>query len=104
VELVDKDRYNSFKGATPALNKNGGTLNHSDEVEEQESRIDKLNSLRVPPAEEELVKDAAPIKDASVPALENSGTLKGCGHGYQGGKGCYLCDSEHPYRKKEDHS
>jgi hypothetical protein len=21
-----------------------------------------------------------------------------CGHGYPGGKGCYLCDPRHPYR------
>jgi hypothetical protein len=24
-----------------------------------------------------------------------------CGHGYPRGKGCYLCDPHHPYRKKE---
>lgn len=28
----------------------------------------------------------------------NLGTLKECAHGYQGGKGCYLCDPSHPYR------
>ncbi len=24
-----------------------------------------------------------------------------CSHGYPGGKGCYLCDPDHPYREKE---
>jgi hypothetical protein len=28
----------------------------------------------------------------------NLGTLEECDHGYQGGKGCYLCDPSHPYR------
>jgi hypothetical protein len=33
-------------------------------------------------------------------SLPEGGYLKECGHGYQGGKGCYLCDLNHPYRKK----
>ena len=28
----------------------------------------------------------------------NLGTLEECAHGYLGGKGCYLCDLNHPYR------
>jgi hypothetical protein len=68
----------------------------------------------MPPAEEEPIKDAKTIKDARVPTLEtggtlnqsgsksiknaNRGSLKECGHGYPGGKDCYVCDSDHPYR------
>jgi hypothetical protein len=33
--------------------------------------------------------------------LAEDDPLEGCNHGYPGGKGCYLCDSGHPYRKKE---
>ena len=31
-----------------------------------------------------------------------AGTLERCGHGYEGGKGCYLCDPDHPYRNKQE--
>src|SRR5215217_7378050 len=56
-----------------------------------------------------------PIKDAKVPTVGEGGTLnygggetikdakagnlKECAHGYLGGKGCYLCDSDQLYRK-----
>ena len=68
----------------------------------------------MPTTREEPIKDAKTIKDARVPTLErggtlnqdggetiksaNRGSLKECGHGYPGGKDCYLCDSDHPYR------
>lgn len=58
-----------------------------------------------------------PIKDARLPTVgevgildgseaesigdANSGSLKGCGHGYPGGKGCYVCDPDHPCRRTE---
>lgn len=29
-------------------------------------------------------------------------TAEDCIHGYPGGKGCYSCDPDHPYRKKEE--
>src|SRR5829696_2061008 len=56
-----------------------------------------------------------PIKDARVPKVgeggtlnedgdeamkdAKAGTLKESAHGYPDGKGCYLCASDHPYRK-----
>jgi hypothetical protein len=33
-------------------------------------------------------------------ASEDSEPL--CNHEYPGGKGCYLCDPNHPYRLKEE--
>ncbi len=37
---------------------------------------------------------AETIKDA------NDGNLKKCIHNHPGGKGCYLCDPDHPHRLK----
>jgi hypothetical protein len=122
VDLAEDDKgcHEPIKDANPPLNKNGGILNHREAAEEEESRIDRPNSLRMPTTEEEPIKDATLIKDARLPALESSGSLNHgeletikaaslenrgilnkCGHGYQGGKGCYLCDPDHPNRKKE---
>jgi len=119
VDLVEEDKrcHELIKDAKSALNKDGGILNHSEGVEGTEYPISKPDSLRMPPAEEEPIKDAKVIKDARVSTLENGGTLnqsgsksikyaslgnlEECTHGYLGGKGCYLCDPDHPYRKEE---
>src|SRR5215217_4277687 len=120
VDLVDgdiKDASLPIKDATKPLNKDGGILNQTVGSEEAESCIDKPSSLRMPHTDNVSIKDATTIKDARVPGLENSGTLnqietqplknansgtlKECGHGFLGGKGCYLCDPNHPYRNKE---
>jgi hypothetical protein len=105
-----------IKDANPALKQNVGILNHREGIEEEELPIDKPNSLRMPTTEDNPIKDANSIKDARVPTVgevgtlkrdeseavkaANGGSLKECGHGYPGGKGCYLCDPDHPYRKK----
>lgn len=103
VELVEDDKgcHDPFKDAKPALNKDGGILNHGEGAEGEESCINKPDSLRMPTAEAKVIKDASLIKDARVPTVEEAGTLKECIHGLSGGKGCYLCDSNHPYRLKE---
>ena len=117
VDLVEgeiKDATHQIKGAKGCQDKGVGTLNHREGVEEAENTIDKPNPLRVPTADEDTIKDANSVKDARVPTLENGGShnqadaqtikdanggnLKECGHGYEGGKGCYLCDPEHPCR------
>ena len=98
ADLADKDCHDSVKAATSALNTNGGSLNHSDKVEERESPIDKPDSLRLPPTEKDTDLECQPFKAATVPTVEEVGTLKECIHGYPGGKGCYLCDLNHPYR------
>jgi hypothetical protein len=112
VDLVD----DGVKDATRPLN-NGGILNHTEGAREEESRISKPNSLRMPRVEEGPIKEATTIKDARVPTLGNGGnlnretikvanpngdgTLKQCIHSYDGGVGCFLCDPGHPYRLKE---
>ena len=47
------------------------------------------------------------LKASSQPATENAtervhtdGDLPECGHGYVGGKGCFLHDPDHPYRRE----
>jgi hypothetical protein len=120
VDLVDddiKDAREPIKDATSPLNENGGILNHGGNAEKEESRIDKPDSLRMPTTGEVLIKDANPIKDARVPTLEdggslnrgeaetikdaNDGNLKKCIHNHPGGKGCYVCDPDHPHRVKD---
>jgi hypothetical protein len=109
VELVDE-----IKDAKGCQEQNSGILNHSEGNDEAKFRIGKPNTLRLPTDEMTPVKDADSIKDARLPTLENGGTLdrseaapikdakvgilKECGHGYPGGKACYLCDPDHPYR------
>jgi putative DNA primase/helicase len=101
ASLADADRHDAVKGATSAQNDNGGSLNHSGGIEVEESRIPKPYSLRLPSSGEGTDLDCQLIKAASVPTLEEVGTLKECVHGYAGGKECYVCDPNHPYRLKE---
>ena len=121
LPLFDLDEVKAatepIKDANLALKQNVGILNHSGGVDEEESSIHKPNSLRMPTNGEEPFKDANSIKDARVPTVgavgnlnqgsgknikdATVGILKECGHGYPGGKGCYLCDTNHPYREKK---
>ena len=119
VDLVDdiKDARAPIKDAKGCQEKDGGILNPGEGVEEAETPIGKPDSLRMPTTEEEPIKDANPIKDARLPNLEdggilnqgeaetikdaNGGNLKKCIHGHPGGKGCYLCDPDHPYRREK---
>jgi hypothetical protein len=107
----------SIKDAKGRQDNNGGILNHTEGDEKAEPHIDKPSSLRMPTVEDELIKGANLTKDARVPSLENSGTLnrdptqpiknangdslKECIHGLLGGKNCYLCDPDHPYRQRK---
>jgi hypothetical protein len=118
VDLVENDKggHQAVKDVKSALNSGGGILNHKEDEEEREFRVDREGSSRMPPAGNDPVKDARSVKDARVPALEKSGdlnhggvaatkdadrgNLKECGHGFPNGKGCYLCDPDHPYRKE----
>ncbi|WP_314964538.1 hypothetical protein, partial [Bradyrhizobium cosmicum] len=45
--------------------------------------------------------DKPDVQDGQRSSLPEGGHLEECGHGYQGGKGCYLCDPNHTYRLKE---
>jgi RecA-family ATPase len=118
VDLVDasiKAATELIKDANPATNKDVGILNHGEGIEEAENLIDKPNSLRMPTTEEQPIKNANSIKDANVPTVGDGGILNRnepqtikdatigilneCIHGLSGGKGCYLCDPDHPYRE-----
>jgi hypothetical protein len=114
VDLVDGD----IKDAKGCQDDNGGILNHAEDSEKAESRIDKPGSLRMPHTNNGMIKDATSIKDARMPGMENGGTLnhdeseaikgatvgilKECMHALPGGKNCYLCDPNHPYRQSEN--
>ena len=104
VELVEDEKgcQDPIKDAKSALNKDGGILNRTEGGEEEQFRINKPDSLRMPTAEDKAIKDANSIKVARVPTVEEVGTLKECIHGYAGGKGCYVCDLNHPYRLKKE--
>jgi hypothetical protein len=93
VELVEGDKgcHHPIKDARVSSNTAGGIHNQREDVEVEESRINKPHPLRMPTAEDK------PIKDARVATVEETGTLKECIHGYPSGAGCYLCDPGHPY-------
>jgi len=117
VDLVEDDKggHELIKDAKVALNTDGGILNHSEGVEGAECPIVMPNSLSMPTHRKETIKAANVIKDARVSTVgegstlnedggeaikdASAGTLKECAHGYLDSKGCYLCDSDHPYRK-----
>jgi hypothetical protein len=115
VDLVDsdiKDAAVSIKDAKGCQVNNGGILNHTEGGEETESRIDKPSSLRMPTAEEELIKDprVPTVEEVGILNHDESdvskdatvGILSECIHGLPGGKNCYLCDPNHPYRQSEN--
>ena len=101
ADLIDIGRHDSFKGATSALNKDSGSLNHNGQVEEGELGIDKPYSLKLPPTEGKAYLDCQSFKSASVPTVDEVGTLKDCIHDFASGKGCYVCDPNHPYRLEQ---
>ena len=105
MDLVDdeiKDASGPIKDAKGCQDIDGGILNHTEGIEEAKSRIDKPDSLRMPTAEDEPIKDANLIKDARVPTLgevgtlnrdeteaikdANGGSLKECIHGLEPGQ------------------
>jgi hypothetical protein len=110
VDLID-----NVKDAKGCQDDNDGILSHTGRGEKAEYGIDKPNTLRMPSNEKNRIKDANPTKDARVPTVGEGGTLnqdsgdmvkrailgtlKKCNHGYENGKGCYLCDPDHHYRR-----
>ena len=109
VDLVDdiKDTRAPIKDAKGCQNIDGGILNHTEGIEEPKFRLDKPDSLRMPPTGNEPIKDANLIKDARVPTIgdvgtlnhdetetiedANSGILKECIHGL-GPDSCKVCN------------
>ncbi len=103
VDLVagdDQDGQPAVQGGHAAQEKAGGYLKPEDDAETREYGLLKPN-----------------VQDGHLDGLDGqdclggqggqdgqrleTGHLERCGHGYPSAKGCYLCDSDHPYRKKE---
>jgi hypothetical protein len=65
--------------------------------------VSYVNSLHKPRLQESQDRPSRgqAVQRSQGAKLVEDGPLESCNHGYAGGKGCYLCDPEHPYRKKE---
>ena len=74
-----------------------GPLEHDRETETPQSRIDKptLQEGHLP------FQGGHHVQGGQECQRLKAGLPKQTGHGYPEGKGCYLCDPDHPYRKKE---
>jgi hypothetical protein len=91
VELVEDD----VQGGHTTLKQNG---DHLEQVEGTQTRKPGIGKPDV--QDGHVVSSRWPdVQDGQRSSLPEGGHLKECGHGYEGGKGCYLCDLEHPYRK-----
>src|SRR5215204_3272622 len=100
VELVE----DSLQGSHPDVQdgqggskENGGHLEQVKDSQTQEFRIDKsnvqdghVNTSRWPH-----------VQGGYRSSLREGGHLEECIHGLLGGKDCYLCDPDHPYRSEE---
>jgi hypothetical protein len=91
VELIE----GSVQGGHGAPKENGGHLEQVGATHTRELRIDKPDVQ-----DGQTVSSRWPdVQDGQPPSLPGDGHLGECIHGLPGGKGCYLCDSGHPYRK-----
>ncbi len=101
VELVEdglQGGHQDVQDGQGCSKENGGHLEQVRDPETQESRIDKPDVQ-----DGHVVTSRWPdVQDGQPSSLPEGGHLKECGHGFQGGKGCYLCDPEHPYRLKTE--
>jgi hypothetical protein len=74
-----------------------GPLEHDKGTEAPQSRIDKptLQDGQL------SVQGGQELQGGQEGQRLEAGLLESCGHGYPKGRGCYLCDPDHPYRTKE---
>ena len=75
---------------------NVGYLEQVRDCQTQEFRIDRRNVQDG----HAITSRWSDVQDGHRSRSPEDGHLKECGHGFQAGKGCYLCDPEHPYRLK----
>jgi hypothetical protein len=99
VELVEdglQGGHQDVQDGQRGPKENSGHLEQVRDPQTQGSRIDK------PDVQDGHVLTSRwpDVQDGQLSRLPEGGHLKECGHGYQAGKGCYLCDPEHPYRLK----
>ena len=115
VEVVEgdvQDGHQNVQDGHTTLNKNIGHLEQADGAQTRASGIDKPDVQ-----DGHVVSSRWPdVQDGQRSSLPEGGNLERpkpvhvqdghldhleeCGHGYSGGKGCYLCDPNHLYRKK----
>jgi hypothetical protein len=100
VEVVENDVQGSqrdVQGGHPGPKENGGHLGQVEGARTQEFGLGKPDVQ-----DGHVVSSRRPdVQDGHCSSLTEDGHLKECIHGCVGGKGCYLCDSDHPYRLKE---
>jgi hypothetical protein len=101
AELVEngfQGRHQDVQDGQGGPKENGGHLEYVRDLQTQESPIDEPNVQ-----DGHVVTSRWPdVQDGQPASLLEGGHLRECGHGFQGGKGCYLCDPEHPYRLKSE--
>ena len=100
VELVEEEvqgDHSTVQGDQGAPKENPDPLEHKKGAETREFGLGKGNVQE---------GQGLPSRGPSVQGDQGSNfaeddPLERCNHGYSDGKGCYLCDSDHPYRTKE---
>jgi len=101
VELVEdgfQDGHQDVQDGQGGPKENGGHLEQVNGSQTQESRIDKPDVQ-----DGHIITSRLPDVQGGQPSsLPEVGHLEECGHGFQGGTGCYLCDPKHPYRLKSE--
>jgi hypothetical protein len=98
VKLVEdgvQGGHQDVQGGQGTLKDKVGHLEQVEGAQAREFGIDKSNHQ-----DGQIVPSWRPdIQDGQRPTLPEGGYLDDCIHGHEGGKGCYLCDPDHPYRK-----
>ena len=71
---------------------------HQEDLTTQDEHLGHLEHLG---ADEQLAEgeDAQDVQGAQENHLPEPEWLVRCIHGFPNGKGCYLCDADHPYRR-----
>jgi len=93
VELAEDD----VQGGQDNPKENAGHLERVEGSQIREFGIDKPDVQ-----DGHVVSSRWPdVQGGQRSSLPEGGHLEGCINGFQGGRGCYLCDPDHPYRKNE---
>ena len=101
VELTGDDFQGSHQDVQDGQDipkENGGHLEQIEGSQARECSIDK------PHVQDGHVASSSwpHVQDGHRSNLPGGDHLQQCGHGYPDGKGCYICDPDHPYRKNGD--
>jgi hypothetical protein len=100
VELVEGDVQGSHQDVQGGQGVPKEDVGYLEPVEGSRTRESGIGKLDV--QDGHVVSSRWPdVQDGQRSSLPENGHLEECGHGYPGGKGCFLCDPDHPYRQKE---